>query len=97
MQLAGRAEPLFDVGGVWVSGSHAVRDPRDGLWRRVQHAGRPLNTTAPVLWNVISEVTARRVCERERERERDHVQLDLCTSMAVLWNVISEVTARRGA
>ena len=60
MQLEGRAEPLFDVGGVWVSGSHAVRDPRDGLWRRVEHAGRPLNTTAPVLWNVISEVTARR-------------------------------------
>lgn len=55
MQLEGRADPLFDVGGVWVSGSHAVRDPRDGLWRRVQHAGRPLNTTAPVLWNVISE------------------------------------------
>ena len=62
MQLEGRAEPLFDVGGVWVSGSHAVRDPRDGLWRRVQHAGRPLNQTAPVLWNVISEVIACSPC-----------------------------------
>ena len=59
MQIEGRDQPLFDVGGVWVSGSHAVRDPRDGVWRRVEHAGRPLNITVAVLWNVISEVTAR--------------------------------------
>jgi len=55
MQLQGSADPLFDVGGVRVSGSHAVRDPSDGVWRRVESVGQPLNTTVAVLWNVISE------------------------------------------
>jgi len=55
MQLQGGGEPLFDVAGVRVTGSHAVRDPKDGVWRRVEHAGQPLNTTVPVVWNVITE------------------------------------------
>ena len=36
MQFAGHAEPLFDVGlgGLVLGGSHTVRDPADGVWKR---------------------------------------------------------------
>ena len=57
MQLRGAGEALFALGGAVVSGSHSVRDPYDGVWKRAAdaHDAKALGEEADVLYNLITE------------------------------------------
>uniref|UniRef100_A0A7S1TZM1 Uncharacterized protein n=1 Tax=Phaeomonas parva TaxID=124430 RepID=A0A7S1TZM1_9STRA len=58
MKLDGSLEPLYELpNGVVVSGSHAVRDPSDGVWRRAEfvEGAELIDRRDGVIYNLITE------------------------------------------
>eukprot|EP00615_Pteridomonas_danica_P008728 CAMPEP_0114350678 /NCGR_PEP_ID=MMETSP0101-20121206/16555_1 /TAXON_ID=38822 ORGANISM="Pteridomonas danica, Strain PT" /NCGR_SAMPLE_ID=MMETSP0101 /ASSEMBLY_ACC=CAM_ASM_000211 /LENGTH=374 /DNA_ID=CAMNT_0001490057 /DNA_START=155 /DNA_END=1279 /DNA_ORIENTATION=+ len=87
MQVWGEQEPLYEIGGVVVSGSHAIKDPYDQEWKRVidfEERSRLLKKE-PVLWNVVT--TNHRMLMRQSNGEAlvaaDYMEAEETDSMRV--------------